>query len=281
MNQSIQREDKILLNLFFISACSIVAGILMWRLYSDSIYSLSLAVVVLLPPVLLLVIHGYITLGIHRITSFFMISSLTGLLFEIYGLKYGTFFGDGYQYGHSNFEVMTPSLFGVPLIVVCYWALFIYLAYSLTNSFLARLHISLPTNMTGRVWQVVVISIIDSLIVLSIDIFMDPVAIAFGGWSWKSNGVFFEVPLGNFVGWFIVALIASLVFRLYEYFNPNLKKIESEIVTLLPYFFYLTILSALNVVLILNRMTELAIICSYFIAFIVTMFIYIWNKKQP
>ncbi len=151
-----QREDRILLSLFSISLCTMLMGILMWRLYPDSIYSMGLAFTVLLPPILLLGLHGYLTLGTHRIILFFLLSSSTGLLFEIQGLKYGTFFGSYYQYGYENFEIMNLSLFSVPIVVIFYWALFIYLAYSITNSFLARFNIDLPTNKTGRAWQIAV-----------------------------------------------------------------------------------------------------------------------------
>lgn len=46
-----------------------------------------------------------------------------------------------------------------------------------------------------------------------------------------SHGAYFGVPIGNFIGWFIVTVLATGFFRLYEYIKP--AKVATEAYLLL------------------------------------------------
>ena len=41
-----------------------------------------------------------------------------------------------------------------------------------------------------------------------------------GGWEWADEGPYFGIPIGNFVGWFVVTAIVTTLFRTYEYLRP-------------------------------------------------------------
>ena len=44
-----------------------------------------------------------------------------------------------------------------------------------------------------------------------LDLFIDPVAVAAGYWVWRISGtVYYGIPLLNFVGWFVLMLLAPL-----------------------------------------------------------------------
>ncbi|UCE05570.1 MAG: carotenoid biosynthesis protein, partial [bacterium] len=44
-----------------------------------------------------------------------------------------------------------------------------------------------------------------------LDLFIDPIAVAAGYWVWLVKGtVYYEIPLLNFVGWFVLMFLASL-----------------------------------------------------------------------
>jgi putative membrane protein len=44
-----------------------------------------------------------------------------------------------------------------------------------------------------------------------LDLFIDPVAVAAGYWVWRIPGtVYYGIPLLNFVGWFVLMLLAPL-----------------------------------------------------------------------
>jgi hypothetical protein len=55
----------------------------------------------------------------------------------------------------------------------------------------------------------------DALMVVSIDIVLDVLAVKFGGWAWTtpSGAEWFGVPFENFIGWIYVVLIFSFVAR--------------------------------------------------------------------
>ncbi len=81
-------------------------------------------------PVLLLIIHSFITLSVSRSILFVLLASSIGTIIEYIGLRDGIFFGGHYIYKPQL------TLFTVPISVIFYWAVFIYTGYCLTNSFL-------------------------------------------------------------------------------------------------------------------------------------------------
>ena len=57
-------------------------------------------------------------------------------------------------------------------------------------------------------WQVPLLA---AVIAVSLDLFIDPVAVALGYWVWRVPGdVYFGIPLLNFIGWFVLMLLAPL-----------------------------------------------------------------------
>lgn len=172
-------------------------------------------------PVIFVILHSCITLSPVRGAFLLLLAAAVGFIAEFFGLKYGQFFGTFYTY--------RPQLtfFTVPVQVLLYWAVFIYIGYSMTNSFLLWLHIKKPLAKLHNGWLLMLTILIDGLLVLAIDLFMDPLEVRLGAWSWIQGGPYFGVPLGNFIGWFIVAILVSGIFRSIEYFIP-IKKMKYD-----------------------------------------------------
>jgi putative membrane protein len=62
--------------------------------------------------------------------------------------------------------------------------------------------------LTGRAlrWQAPLLA---AVVAVSLDLFVDPVAVAVGYWVWRVPGnVYYGIPLLNFVGWFVLMLLA-------------------------------------------------------------------------
>jgi putative membrane protein len=53
--------------------------------------------------------------------------------------------------------------------------------------------------------------IITTLLVLATDFVLDPAAVALKFWVYTSNGIFYGVPLMNFLGWILSGFLASLI----------------------------------------------------------------------
>lgn len=180
-------------------------------------------------PVIGTVLHAAWTLGLSRGIFFLTLASSVGFIFEVLGLTYGIVFGGSYYYNPGTY-----SLLGVPLTVIIYWAIFIYTGYCITNSFLYWLNLKKPMVTKNKLSKLVTLIILDGLIVVSIDLFMDPLMVAEGIWSWILGGGYFGVPLGNFLGWFIVSIISCGIYRIYEYYHPLTKTSIHQSVYFIP-----------------------------------------------
>lgn len=117
--------------------------------------------------------------------------------------------------------------FTVPLEVILYWYVFIYVGYCITNSFLFWQGKNKPSRNRKSGFLLLLLVLFDSLIVVAIDLFMDPIKVKQGSWTWLDDGPYFGIPIGNFIGWILVVIIATGLFRVFEYFKP--RQITNEL----------------------------------------------------
>jgi len=174
-------------------------------------------------PVLLVLLHAGWTKSYARGIAFFVLAGLTGFISEYIALKYGVFFGGEYIYNMDG-----SRLASVPVNVIIFWSFFIYTGYCITNSFLYWL----GHKMSGRLLPLAVL--MDGLIVVIIDLFIDPLQVLEGAWSWTGGSSYFNIPVGNFIGWFFVAIISTTIFRTYEYLRPRKDSLQIPAVHLIP-----------------------------------------------
>lgn len=121
--------------------------------------------------------------------------ALFGFAVEVIGVRYRLPFG-AYRYT----DVLTPQLFGVPLVMAAAWMTLA--AY--VKQMLARLR--LPAWMEAllaALWLTVIDLIIDPLAARQLDY-----------WRWAdTTGLYYGIPITNFIGWFVTGLLAFLLFR--------------------------------------------------------------------
>ncbi|MDD5579902.1 MAG: carotenoid biosynthesis protein [Methylobacter sp.] len=105
-----------------------------------------------------------------------------------------------YEYpGQSRLWVFTFILFG--WTSVCGSCLF------LAEGILARRGFDLITQK-NLLWQV---PILTGFIAVLLDLFIDPIAVKAGYWIWFVKGtVYYDIPLLNFVGWFVLMFLSPL-----------------------------------------------------------------------
>jgi uncharacterized membrane protein len=61
-------------------------------------------------------------------------------------------------------------------------------------------------NATRLRWQAPLLA---GLVAVLLDLFIDPIAVAVGYWLWIAPAnVYYEIPLLNFVGWFVLMVLA-------------------------------------------------------------------------
>ena len=208
-------------------------------------------------PVVSLILHSFITLSISRSLLFMALAASIGTIMENIGLRDGVFFGGHYVYGPQL------TLFTVPFSVILYWIVFIYTGYCVTNAFLYWLKKSKPTVKNKGIFLLIVTIILDSYFVTAIDLFMDPVAVQFGHWRWIEGGPYFGVPIGNFIGWFVVVIMVVGIFRTFEYVSPKKEGPFDKSIFVIPVLGY-GVMSILFLIMSLSFNTTLAIIGSLF-----------------
>jgi putative membrane protein len=108
---------------------------------------------------------------------------------EYVGVNYGYLFGD-YKYG----SILGFKYYHVPVIIPLTWAMLSIAARSLIN---------LVTN------QYVISALLSAIVITAYDFLLELVAVRFGWWWW-ANG---EIPIFNYVCWFIFSFIFQLLFR--------------------------------------------------------------------
>ncbi len=128
--------------------------------------------------------------------SFAAITFLVGMLVEIGGVQKGWLFG---EYVYSG--VLGLKVLGVPLMIGVNWLMLIYCTGIISDKFkLSK-------------WAKAVISA--SLMVI-MDLFIEPVAIALNFWQWAAV----EVPLSNYIAWWGISFVLALVYQ-YSTFNKQ------------------------------------------------------------
>jgi putative membrane protein len=116
---------------------------------------------------------------------------------EAVGVKTGMLFGE-YFYGKS----LSVKLFETPLLIGFNWLMLTYGVVQL-----------LRINTQIRKYSVV----LGALLMTGYDFIMEPVAMKTDMWSW----LFSQVPLQNYIAWFLVSAIVIACFELFSIKTDN------------------------------------------------------------
>jgi len=73
----------------------------------------------------------------------------------------------------------------------------------------------LASMTLARRWssQPVMMAVLSGLVLVLIDMVLDPAAVVQQFWTWEHPGVFYQVPISNFTGWFLTGASGSLLFQ--------------------------------------------------------------------
>lgn len=121
-----------------------------------------------------------------------LVGSLVGFISEFISLKYG------FPFGHYSYEGFGARIAGVPIPIVVAWGIYLYICYLSASPFFRGM---------GRV-------IIAALLMVLLDLAIDPVMVELGIWKWEETGEWFGIPSSNFFGWFITSIVALLLYKM-------------------------------------------------------------------
>ncbi|UZR94158.1 carotenoid biosynthesis protein [Chondrinema litorale] len=127
-----------------------------------------------------------------------IMAMLTGFFAEVLGVATGVIFGE-YAYGAT----LGWKFLEVPLVIGINWFLLSYVCSSL---------------MFGVSSNIYIRTMAASLLMVILDLLIEPVAIKYDFWTWAGN----EIPLQNYFAWFIIGLIPCFLFYFLNFKKQNL-----------------------------------------------------------
>jgi putative membrane protein len=145
-------------------------------------------------------------IGIAYIVTFFLevVGAETDLIFGPY------FYGDG----------LGLKLLNVPVVIGLNWV-FIIFSLVLFSQWLVKEFLNLEIN--AKIEFALIIVLTASLATL-FDFILEPAAIGLNYWNWTLTSNPYDIPIQNYIAWFLISLLFAFTFLLI----PKEKRIELE-----------------------------------------------------
>ena len=138
-----------------------------------------------------------------------------GFMAEFIGVHTGLLFGS-YVYG----ETLGIKLFNIPLIIGVNWFLLIYSTGVLIQR--QRIRNRLLRILTG------------ALILVMLDILIEPIATQFDYWHWTGGGI----PIKNYVCWF---LLGGLMLFIFDRFKFKTQSMVAPVLLIMQFIFFMVL----------------------------------------
>jgi len=170
---------------------------------------------------------------------------LIPFLFELRGVNAGGPMGIRYAYA-PNFN---PKFLGLPLLVWLFWGILIFIGIITTNAIFQNIF-KLGLGFFSKS-HFFLYPLFDAIFVTSFDIFIDPFSVKLGLWKWFNfNDGYFGVPIGNFIGWFVIVFTTSLLVRFIDMKSDRI--ITHLVIPKMPLYTILIILLFIKTMLVIN-----------------------------
>ncbi|MEW6443927.1 MAG: carotenoid biosynthesis protein [bacterium] len=161
--------------------------------------------------------------GWGRTLSAFFITVLIAFVAEGLGVHYG------YVFGHYHYSgILGVQVWAVPIIVCMAWEPILYAAYCLTD-FLIPSDLKKSGSFVRRIFPYLIMAAFGGMATTAWDLMIDPFAVDQGWWIWEQGGPYTPyiatgVPISNFFGWWKVAFVCHLVYRLILETHPKPRR---------------------------------------------------------
>jgi uncharacterized membrane protein len=150
--------------------------------------------------------HASNAWGARRTLGFFAITAVTSWIFEEIGVTTGLIFG-AYHYTPS----LGPWLGSVPVLIPLAWFVLVYPSYVVANLIVDRV----PVGTPGGRGDLVRLVLLGAAVMTASDLVIDPILSGptFRAWVWDTAGPYYGVPVHNYFGWIVTAVIVHLLWR--------------------------------------------------------------------
>ena len=147
---------------------------------------------------------------------FCVIGFFFGFFIEVAGVKTGAIFGE-YSYGNT----LGIKSFEVPWVIGLNWLMLVYSAGVICH----KLNIN-----------IILKSLLGATMLVTLDFFIEPVAIKSDFWSWQQ----INVPIQNYIAWFLASILLLFVFHKSQ-FDKNNKLAKALYIVQLMFFTLLNV----------------------------------------
>ncbi len=118
---------------------------------------------------------------------------IAGWLVEFIGSR------TGYPFGRYEYTpVLQPQIARVPVVIPAAWLMMLPAAWAVADALA-------PGESR------IVFALIAAAAFVAWDLFLDPQMVRWNFWKWDHTGPYYDIPFTNFVGWFIVGFLLTLI----------------------------------------------------------------------
>lgn len=124
----------------------------------------------------------------------------------------------GFPYGHFGYsDLLGYRLFGyAPWTVAIAWTPLVLAAYAIVRSTIGSAIMRIAST---------------AVILVIFDLVLDPGAVKLGFWRYEGGGIFYGVPVSNFLGWLFSGAIAGIVLEVYFLIKKPLLPIPAQMIS--------------------------------------------------
>jgi len=154
-------------------------------------------------------------LGVRDAVLLFVVLGVLALVIETSAII------TGFPYGHFGYS----DLLGYRLLGYTPWTVFL----AWTPLVLAAFAISKRLAVSGKLWAVRIVLV--AVILVVFDLVLDPGAVKIGFWRYEGGGVFYGVPVSNFLGWLFSGAIAGAVLEIFTLIKKPLLPAPAQMIS--------------------------------------------------
>jgi putative membrane protein len=196
-----------LVNLFF-AAVVIFFILILWQ--GKWIQGFFITALLTLAIFLFTLWHSFEKFGARNSIIFLLLATLVSFGLEFVGTNLANNFNGYYKYS----EFLGLQIANIPILVILMWTAVIYIAHQVSEH-ITNFRFTGATTFLQKFWISAWCALLTSLIAVSWDFALEPLAKDLGWWTWLKQGEYFGVPLQNFIGWIVISFVVVFIYKLF------------------------------------------------------------------
>lgn len=135
----------------------------------------------------------------------------------------------GFPYGHFGYsDLLGFRLFGLtPWTVFLAWTPLVLAAFAIARRLIEVKPLAISYQLLASIIRIA----LTAMLLVIFDLVLDPGAVKIGFWRYEGGGVFYGVPVSNFVGWLFSGAIAGVVLEIFSLIKKPLLPAPAQMIS--------------------------------------------------